>query len=66
VQDTALAAHLPLGDGLLVFEDLDGAVAALEAVEHDYAHHAAAAQALAAEHFDARRVLAGMLDVAGV
>ncbi|MDX2165660.1 MAG: hypothetical protein SF182_01295 [Deltaproteobacteria bacterium] len=66
VQDTALGPHLPLGEGLLVFDDLDGAVAALNAVERDYDRHAGAARALAASHFDARRVLAGVLDAAGV
>lgn len=66
VQDTGLAGHLPLGEGLLVFDDVAGAAAALQAVERDYARHAAAARALAAVHFDARRVLAGLLDLAGV
>ena len=64
VQDTGLAAHLPLGEGLLTFDDADGAVAALQAVERDYARHAAAARALAVERFDARRVLSGLLEVA--
>ncbi|MEO8604167.1 MAG: hypothetical protein ABI629_16445 [bacterium] len=63
IQDTGLGRGLPLGEGLLVFDDADGAVAALGAVERDYAHHAAAAQALAAEHCDARRVLRGLLEV---
>ncbi|HEY0301596.1 MAG TPA: glycosyltransferase, partial [Rhizomicrobium sp.] len=66
VQHTGLGAHLPLGEGLVVFDDLDGAVAALHAVERDYEHHRQAAQALADKHFEARRVLLGMLDAAGV
>ena len=66
VQDTGLGGQLPLGQGLLTFEDGDGAVAALAAVERDYDQHAAAAQALAAEHFDARRVLTRLLELAGV
>jgi hypothetical protein len=64
VQDTGLAGDLPLGDGLLVFDDAGGAAAALQTVERDYAHHAAAARALAVERFDARRVLAALLEVA--
>ena len=65
VQDTGAGRDLPLGDGLLTFTDGAGAAAALAAVESDYAHHASAARALAAEHFDARKVLSRLLDVAG-
>jgi len=64
VQDTGLGRDLPLGEGLLAFADGDGAVAALAAVERDYDRHAAAARALAAEHFDARRVLQRLLEIA--
>lgn len=63
VQDTGIGRHLPLGEGLLVFDDPAGAAAALERVERDHARHAAAARALAAEHFDARRVLARLLQL---
>lgn len=66
VQDTGIAPHLPAGKGLLVFDDLDGAVAALAEVERNYSFHARAAEDLAARHFDSDRVLAGLLDVAGV
>jgi len=64
VQDTGLARALPLGEGLLVFDDTVGAIEALERVERDYEHHAAAAHALAAERFDARQVLRGLLEIA--
>lgn len=66
VQDTALAAHLPIGEGLLVFDDVAGAEAALREVERDYEAHARAARRLAAEYFDARRVLPRLLEKAGV
>lgn len=66
VQDTGLGAHLPVGEGLLVFEGIDDAVAALATVEHDYASHARAAAAMAARYFDSDRVLAELLDIAGV
>ncbi len=66
VQDTGLRPHLPVGEGLLVFEAIDGAVAALAEVERDYARHARAAQSLAARYFDSDRVLAELLDIAGV
>lgn len=64
VQDTGLGGHLPLGEGLLAFSDAEGAIAALAAVERDYDRHAAAASALAAAHFDSRRVLRRLLEIA--
>lgn len=66
VQNTGLGEHVPVGEGLLVFDDLDGAAAALTEVESDYARHAAAARRLAAEHFASERVLPRLLEIAGV
>jgi hypothetical protein len=66
VQDTGVRGHLPVGEGLLVFDELDGAAAALAEVERNYAQHARAAEALAARWFDSDRVLAELLDIAGV
>ena len=65
VQDTGVRAHLPVGEGLLVFASIDEAAAALQRVEAEYEHHAAAAAGLAARHFDSDRVLAELLDIAG-
>lgn len=64
VQDTGQGRALPLGSGLLTFRDAASAAAALAAIEGDYERHAAAARALAAEHFDARRVLTRLLEIA--
>jgi hypothetical protein len=66
VQDTGLRPHLPVGEGLLVFDTLEEAVAALAEVERDYPRHARSAAALAARYFDSDRVLAELLDIAGV
>ncbi len=66
VQDTGIAPHLPLGEGLLTFDDVDGAAAALHAVESDWDGHARAARALAERYFDSDRVLNQLLDIAGV
>lgn len=55
--DTGLADHLPLGEGLLAFADLDGAAAALDTVLDDLGHHSTAARALAEEHLDSDAVL---------
>jgi hypothetical protein len=44
VQDTGLSADLPVGEGLLVFDDLAGAAAALDEVAADPVHHATMAR----------------------
>jgi hypothetical protein len=61
-QDTGFGNVLPTGEGLFAFHDGDGALAALEAIEADYPRHAQAAREIAAEHFAAERVLAGLLE----
>lgn len=67
VQDTGWASVID-GDsaGLLGFTDQAGAVRAINRVESDYAGHQAAARFAAEEHFAAERVLADLLDRAGV
>jgi hypothetical protein len=64
VQDTGWTAHLPQGEGLFAFSTPDEAVAGIERINGDYARHARAAVEIAREHFDARRVLPRLLDVA--
>ena len=54
------------GTGLLAFTTAGEAREALLAVEADVGAHAAAARRIAAEHFDARRVLERLLSDAGV
>jgi hypothetical protein len=66
IQDTGIGPYIPTGNGLLTFTDLDGAVAAVEAVERDYAKHAAAAGALAREYMDSDRVLTRLLEMVGL
>ena len=61
-QDTGFAVWLPTGTGLLAYADLDGAVAAMEAVRADPKAHARAARAIAEEHLDSDRVLARLLE----
>lgn len=65
IQDTGLAAHYPIGDAILPFDDLDGAAAALADVEHDYARRCDAARTMAGELFGADRVLGRLLADAG-
>jgi hypothetical protein len=64
VQDTGWTAHLPHGEGLFAFSTTEDAVAAIERINGDYGRHARAAIDVAHEHFDARRVLTRLLDVA--
>lgn len=66
VQDTALAADLPVGEGLLVFDDLASAVDATRRVTSDLDQHSIAARALAESYFDAKRVLGDFLERADV
>ena len=65
-QDTGLADQLPTGEGLLTFTDPDGAAAAVAEVTGNASRHAKAARDLAAEYFDAPRVLGSLLARIGV
>lgn len=62
VQETGVRELLPTGDGLLVFGDVDEAVAAIEEVEGAYDHHRKAARGLACDLFDAPGVIGRLLD----
>ena len=61
VQDTGFGDVIPVGEGILTFDSLDAAAAAIAAVEADYSRHAAAARDLAAEYFDAGKVLTSLI-----
>jgi hypothetical protein len=65
-QDTGFSRNLPTGEGILTFEDLDGAVAAVEALREDYVRHARAARTVAIEYLDSARVLAKLLESAAI
>jgi hypothetical protein len=64
VQDTGWTAHLPSGDGLLAFADMDQAVGGIERINAQYDAHAKHAREIAREHFDARRVLPKLIETA--
>ncbi len=66
VQETGFSELVATGDGLLTFDDLDGAAAALERVAADPLFHQEAALALAAEHFEATRVLGAFVERCGI
>lgn len=65
-QDTGLADVLPLGKGLHAVATVDEAAEAIRQIRRDYARESKAARNIAAEHFDARRLLRPLLDDIGV
>jgi hypothetical protein len=64
VQDTGWTAHLPHGEGLLAFSSVDEALAGIDAINAGYDRHAKRARDIAADQFDAARVLPTLLEVA--
>jgi hypothetical protein len=65
-QDTGLRDRYPVGEGLLAFSTLDELAAGVEEIERDYERHSRAARALAEDCFDARKVLARLLERLGL
>lgn len=65
-QDTGFTNVLPTGEGLFAFETPDQALAAIEAINADYARHSRAARAVAEEYFRAQRVAAKLLADVGL
>ncbi len=66
VQDTGFSCQLPVGEGLIAFRTLDEAIEGTHRIARDYAKHARAARAVAAEYFDSDKVLTMLLDRVGV
>jgi hypothetical protein len=62
VQDTGLPEDVPVGEGILVFSDLEQAITAIGDVRARYGLHAAAARDLAEECFESGRVLTRLLE----
>ncbi len=65
-QDTGFGAAVPVGRGLFAFRTMDEIVESFARITADYALHARAARELAAEYFDADRVLGHVLRHLGV
>jgi hypothetical protein len=62
LQDTGFSQVLPGGEGVLWFDDVHGARAALERVASDPGRHRRAAREIARAVFDYREVLPGFVD----
>ena len=65
-QDTGFGNVLPTGKGLFAFQGLDDVLAAVDAIESDYEGHRRAAREIAAEYFEASRVVGSLLERAGL
>jgi hypothetical protein len=65
-QETGFSKSLPTGLGLYAFRTLDDIPAAIESINSDYHKHAQAAKEIAAEYFDAEKVLRQVMIEAGV
>ena len=64
VQDTGWTAHLPSGEGLLAFSNMEEAIDGIGRINADYERHARRARDVAHAHFDARVVLPRLLEIA--
>jgi hypothetical protein len=64
-QDTGFTELYPTGEGLLAFSTPEEALAGAEAIRGDPVRHAAAARALAEEHFASDLVLGRLLEQVG-
>jgi hypothetical protein len=64
-QDTGFGHTLPTGEGLFAFNTMEEILAAIEAINGDYARHSRAAHEIAQSYFAAERVLARLLDDLG-
>lgn len=65
-QETGFSKTLPSGRGLFGFRNLDDVLAALDAIESDYAGHCKAALEVARECFAADKVIGKLLQEAGL
>lgn len=65
-QDTAFGKFVPTGEGLFAFAGIDDVVAALEAIDANYARHARAAREIAERWFKAETVLGKLVEDAGL
>ncbi|HEY5914472.1 MAG TPA: glycosyltransferase family 2 protein [Verrucomicrobiae bacterium] len=65
-QETAFSNHLPTGEGLFGFSSMEDIVAAIDAINGDYAKHRRAAGDIAREFFSHEVVLGAMLKELGI
>jgi hypothetical protein len=66
VRETGFSDVLPVGEGLLSFEDADGIVEGIHRIAADYELHCRRAREVSQEHFAAEAVLRSLLETAGL
>jgi hypothetical protein len=66
VQDTGIGRVLPVGEGVLTFSNVDGAVRGVRDITEHYDRHAAAARTIAEQYFDSDVVLSRVAEITGV
>jgi hypothetical protein len=65
-QETGFSKLLPTGKGLFGFNNLDDILQAVDCIESDYEGNCRAARAIAAEYFAAEKVVASLMERAGL
>jgi len=65
-QETGFSRHLGSGKGLFGFTTIEDIVRAIDAIESDYAGHCRAARDVAQEFFAAEKVVASLMERAGL
>jgi hypothetical protein len=60
-QETGFSRFLPTGSGLFAFSNPEEALAAIDEMNRDYAHHSRSARGIAEEHFASDKVLSQLL-----
>ena len=65
-QETQFTKFYGGGKGLIAFETLEDIAEAVQSINGDYAAHCKAAYEIAAEEFEATKVIKSMLDRAGL
>ena len=66
VQSTGFEDKLPTGEGIVTFTTLEEALAGIDEINSRYDEHCLAARDIAERYFDSSKVLAQMIDQAGV
>jgi hypothetical protein len=64
--ETAFSKTVPTGRGLFGFSNMHDVLAAVDAIESDYAGHCQAAREIAAEYFASEKVLGSLMNRAGL
>jgi len=65
-QETGFSKFLPAGKGLFGFSTMDDILRAIDCIESDYEGNCRAAREIAAEYFDAEKVVGSLMERAGL